>query len=183
MDFLPELDNLPPAGEGRLFFESQDVLSPADTNGRIQDVYEWEPEGVGLCNRKGGCLALISSGHYPKDSHFVNASANGDDVFFATREALVPQDKDGDFMDLYDARVEGGIPYNPPMPCLSAETCPTPDPPPPPDPSAGSASIVAPPNPTYCKKGFVKKHGKCVKKKQKKKHHKNKKQQKSGGSK
>ncbi len=187
-DFLPELDNLPPAGEGRLFFESQDVLSPADTNGRIQDVYEWEPNGVGLCRESGGCLALISSGHYPKDSHFVNASATGDDVFFTTREALVPQDKDGDFMDLYDARVGGGFPEEPIVDC-SAETCPNPQPPPPPDPTAGSAGLIAPPNPKYCKKGFVKKHGKCVKKKHKKKPHKNKKphkspaKQKSGGSK
>ncbi len=188
LDFLPELDNLPPAGEGRLFFESQDVLSPADTNGRIQDVYEWEPNGVGLCRESGGCLALISSGHYPKDSHFVNASATGDDVFFTTREALVPQDKDGDFMDLYDARVGGGFPEEPIVDC-SAETCPNPQPPPPPDPTAGSAGLIAPPNPKYCKKGFVKKHGKCVKKKHKKKPHKNKKphkspaKQKSGGSK
>ena len=33
---------------GRLFFDSPDALVPRDTNG-LEDVYEYEPEGVGGC--------------------------------------------------------------------------------------------------------------------------------------
>ena len=76
----------------RLFFESQDALVPDDTNGR-QDVYEYED----------GRAALISSGSGSEDASFVDASANGDDVFFITGQQLVGQDTDQS-ADLYDAR-------------------------------------------------------------------------------
>jgi hypothetical protein len=96
------------SADGRLFFESQDVLSPHDTNGDIQDVYEWEPSGAGSCKRGAGCILLISSGHSPNDSMFVDATPSGNDAFFITREQLLSQDKN-DQLDLYDARVGGGI--------------------------------------------------------------------------
>ena len=93
---------------GRVFFDSSDVLSPYDSNGRIEDVYEYEPSGIGSCGRKGGCIFLISSGHATSDSNFLGASASGDDVFFTTRDRLVPEDQD-DLTDVYDARMEGGF--------------------------------------------------------------------------
>jgi hypothetical protein len=109
------LKGLPPfrqpgnlSADGRLFFESGDVLSPRDTNGRIQDVYEWEPNGAGSCTRSRGCILLISSGHSANDSMFMDATPSGDDAFFITRQQLLPQDKD-DQLDLYDARVDGGL--------------------------------------------------------------------------
>jgi len=105
---FPQPGNLSADGQGRLFFESQDTLSPRDTNGHIQDVYEWEPNGVGSCKRAAGCVFLISSGHGPNDSMFVDSSDNGNDAFFVSREQLVLADKD-DQLDLYDARVGGGI--------------------------------------------------------------------------
>ena len=40
---------------------------------------------------------------------FLDASASGDDVFFATRERLAPTDTD-ELVDVYDARVDGGFP-------------------------------------------------------------------------
>jgi hypothetical protein len=95
--------NLTPAGNGRLFFESQDVLSQRDTNGSIQDVYEWEPDGVGSCARAGGCVFLISSGNAANDSMFLDSSADGNDAFLVTRERLLPRDQN-DQLDLYDAR-------------------------------------------------------------------------------
>ncbi len=184
-EFFAQPDNLPPAGEGRLFFESQDTLTPRDTNGHIQDIYQWEPDGVGDCKRPRGCLELISSGSSPKDSHFINASANGDDVFFDTRDRLVGADKD-DLLDLYDARVGGGIAEIVIPPCLG-EACSGPLSEAPLLPSPGSASFVGPPDPKRCKKGFVKKHGKCVRKKkrqkQKKQHNKRAAGHGKGGSK
>ena len=105
---FPQPENLLAGGEGRLFFESQDALTPTDTNGNIQDVYEWTPAGVGGCTRARGCVGLISSGQSPNDSMFLNATPSGSDVFFVTRERLVPEDQD-DLLDVYDARQSGGF--------------------------------------------------------------------------
>jgi phosphodiesterase/alkaline phosphatase D-like protein len=96
---------------GRLFFDSADALVPQDVNGE-EDVYEYEPAGVGGCAGTVGCVSLISSGLGAEASTFFDASATGGDVFFKTEDWLVPQDKDGVF-DLYDARV-----------CTSAAPCP-----------------------------------------------------------
>jgi sugar lactone lactonase YvrE len=163
--------NLSAEGNGRLFFESQDTLSPRDINGNIQDVYEWEPEGVGDCERAGGCVYLISSGNSPVDSMFVDSSDDGDDAFFITRQQLLPRDKN-EQLDLYDARVGGGFEEPASGPC-SPEACPGPLASPPAQPIPGSAGFTGPgnppkPKPKHCKKGFVKKHSKCVRKKPKK---------------
>ena len=114
-------ENLPANGEGRLFFESQDVLSSKDANGHIQDVYEWEPDGVGGCERTQGCVALISSGHNPNDSMFLTATPDAKNVFFVTREQLLGQDQD-DQLDVYDARIGGGINVGETAPC-GGEAC------------------------------------------------------------
>jgi len=91
------------------------VLVPADANGQT-DVYEWEREGTGSCERtsagfsetSGGCLYLISTGQSTQSSYFGDASADGSNVFFFTRQSLVGQDRDEN-ADVYDARVGGGI--------------------------------------------------------------------------
>ena len=70
--------------QGRVFFDSADALVPQDTNGR-EDVYEYEPQGVGSCARAGGCVSLISSGTSSEESVFLDASETGNDVFFLTR--------------------------------------------------------------------------------------------------
>jgi hypothetical protein len=93
---------------GRLFFDSEDALSPVDTNDQW-DVYEYEPGAVGSCQQVVGCVSLISSGKSPYQSLFRDASVTGDDVFFTTADPLVAQDGDQS-PDLYDARVDGGIP-------------------------------------------------------------------------
>ena len=111
---------------GRLFFTSSDALVPRDVNGR-DDVYEYEPVGVGSCrppsygqgasvvfNRTlGGCVGLISAGTGNTDSLFFDASASGNDVFFTTQDGLVQSDRDGT-ADMYDARV-----------CTQTEPCPS----------------------------------------------------------
>ncbi|HET7484130.1 MAG TPA: hypothetical protein VFJ64_01990, partial [Solirubrobacterales bacterium] len=170
-EFFPQPDNLPPLGEGRLFFESLDTLTPADENGRTQDVYEYEPSGVGGCTRVKGCLSLISSGKGPKDSWFIDASDTGRDAFFATHDQLLPADQN-DFMDLYDARAGGGIEEPPlPTPC-EGEACPGPVPNPPEAPGAGSSTLQVnePPPPRPCAKGKVRRHGKCLKRPRRHRH-------------
>ena len=94
--------------EGRLFFDSRDSLVAADTNAGVEDVYEYEPEAVGDCEREDGCVALISSGTSSQDSNFLAADEDGSNVFFTTYDQLSPRDMDGT-LDLYDARVDGGL--------------------------------------------------------------------------
>ena len=94
--------------QGRLFFDSRDSLSANDTNGKVEDVYEFEPEGVGSCTKEGGCVSLISAGHEPTDSNFFALDENGKNVFFTSRDRLVLKDND-DMIDLYDAREGGGF--------------------------------------------------------------------------
>lgn len=95
-----QLRNL--ADSGRLIFETKRGLLPGDSNGKI-DVYEFQD----------GRLDLVSSGTGSGDSRFLDASASGDDVFFATGERLVGWDDD-DNVDVYDAKVNGGLPEPPP---------------------------------------------------------------------
>jgi len=109
-------------GRARVFFDSSDALVPQDTNGK-QDVYEWEEDGRGSCRDASGCVALISSGTSSSESAFVDASADGSDVFFLTDSELVPQDTD-QLLDLYDAREGGGFPSPPTSPpACEGEAC------------------------------------------------------------
>jgi hypothetical protein len=103
------------ADGSRVFFDSREALVPQDTNGLL-DVYEWEQDGAGSCERSGGCIYLLSGGTSASNSYFVAASESGDDVFMVTRAALVPQDQNDNF-DLYDARVGAAQPLSPPV-CL-----------------------------------------------------------------
>jgi hypothetical protein len=113
------------ADGSRVFFQTKEALVPQDTNEQT-DVYEWEREGAGSCRRSspsfsersGGCLYLISSGQSGDQSYFGDASADGSDVFFFTRQPLVGQDQDEND-DLYDARVGGGIAAQNPLPATS----------------------------------------------------------------
>jgi hypothetical protein len=94
--------------EGRLFFDSRDSLVPADTNGGAEDVYEYEPGGVGGCKDDSGCVSLISTGTGTYDSNFFGADADGANAFFTTYLQLSPRDTD-ESVDLYDARSGGGL--------------------------------------------------------------------------
>jgi hypothetical protein len=104
--YLPQAHYL--SDSGRLLFDSHDALIPADTNGGFEDVYEYEPQGVGDCKREAGCTSLVSAGTGIADSNFLAMDESGANVFFTTRDQLVQKDTD-DLVDLYDARVEGGI--------------------------------------------------------------------------
>jgi len=129
---------------GRLFFDSQDSLSPFDTNGRVEDVYEFEPHEVGDCAVAGGCVRLISPGRSGFDSNFLAMDPSGHNAFFTSRDELVPQDKD-ELIDLYDAREGGGFPPEAPSAECQGEAClPSVSPPPPPTPA--SAGFKGPGN-------------------------------------
>jgi DNA-binding beta-propeller fold protein YncE len=126
--------------EGRLFFNSPDelvTLPAGETFVHKENVYEYEPAGLGTCESASGCVALISSGTSDRESAFLDASTNGDSVFFMTAGRLVPSDQDGSF-DVYDARV-----------CTPASPCITPPPPAPPQCTStdecrlGNASVPA----------------------------------------
>ncbi len=131
---------------GRLFFNSSDALVPQDVNGN-EDVYEYDPLGVGSCKQEtdptfskssGGCVGLISSGTAAEESGFLDASAaggrdaegneGGGDVFFLTGEKLVSSDND-DAYDVYDAHeCSSSSPCIVPPPvgapaCGTAEAC------------------------------------------------------------
>jgi hypothetical protein len=108
--------------DGRLFFDSEDALLGQATDGK-RNVYEYEPEGVGGCaaSGAGSCLYLISTGASSQGSSFLDASADGRDVFFLTREQLVAQDGD-EAIDVYDAREGGGFAEAQAPPC-AGEAC------------------------------------------------------------
>jgi hypothetical protein len=115
-------------GGREVFFTSTDAIIPQDTTeaasehmGPASDVYEWESDGTGSCTEQSGCLSLISTPTSGHGSEFLGAGANGDDVFFLTSSALVPQDLDT-VGDLYDARVDGGFVAPSTVPC-SGEDC------------------------------------------------------------
>jgi hypothetical protein len=165
---------------GRLFFDSDDALVPHDSNGR-QDVYEWEQDGEGSCEQASGCIFPISdvAGNY--ESFFLDASPSGNDVFFATEDQLVPADTDS-HVDVYDARVDGGFPVSTEPPsCDNGDSCKGPVSPQPGvfgapasatfsgagnlTPAPAVKQTVKPPPKPICKKGFVRRHGKCVRKK------------------
>jgi hypothetical protein len=100
------------ADGSKVFFSTTDALVPQDSNGK-EDVYEWE----------GGADHLLSSGTGNSGSYFVDASPSGKDVFFATRDRLVPADQDEN-LDVYDAREGGGFPAaQPPAAPCEAEAC------------------------------------------------------------
>jgi hypothetical protein len=134
----------------RVFFDSGDALAPQDTNG-AQDVYEYE----------GGRVYLISGGTAEEGAEFVDASANGNDVFFRTRQELVRGDTD-QLIDLYDARVGGGIAEPPlPPPCQDESCKPSASPQPTFAPRGSAifkgAGNLAPPAPVSVTKGKTKK--------------------------
>jgi hypothetical protein len=152
-------------------------------------VYEWERPGVGSCMESsvsfsvsgGGCVLPVSDVAGGSESHFLDASSSGDDVFLATGDQLVPSDTDtGE--DVYDVRVGGGFPVSVPPPvCVNTDSCK-----PPVSPQSGvfgvpaSATFSGPGNPVpsppsavvkpatrvvKCGKGKRRVHGKCVRKK------------------
>jgi hypothetical protein len=158
---------------GQFFFTSSSRLVAADVNG-VDDVYEY----------KDGSAKLISPGNAPFPATFADISEDGSDVFFTTQQKLVGRDNDGT-VDIYDARVGGGLPAQSPLPpqeCLRDDCKATPGAGPE-LPFGGSEALsgpgnVSPPKHKKCAKGKKAKkvNGKvhCVKTHKAKKHKTNK---------
>ncbi len=161
---------------GRVFFDSAEPLVPTDTNGQ-QDVYEWERDGTGSCHEVDGCVYLLSDGVNEDASYLLDASVNGDDAFIITRARLTPSDRN-ELYEVYDARVGGSSPAQPPA-CTGTGCQGVPAPPPtfatPPSATFNGVGNFAPPppappthkskpKPKACKQGYARKSGKCVKK-------------------
>lgn len=117
------------------FFDTPAALLPTDVDGEIapeplqpgpgypvvtheftssfystsSDVYEWRRQGLDGCEAPQGCISLISGGRGGIETVLLGVGAGGRDVFFATREALLPRDDDT-ASDIYDARIAGGFP-------------------------------------------------------------------------
>ena len=122
--------------DGTLFFDSSDALVPHASDGR-ENVYEYED----------GRVYAISDVAGGFQSFFMDASANGENVFFGTPDQLLPEDTSNN-LEVWDARVDGGFPVSvAPPPCNNGDAC---KPPPTPQPAAfgvpGSATFSGPGN-------------------------------------
>ena len=151
------------ADDGRVFFDSADPIAPRDLNGKV-DAYEYDQK-----TDAGEKIELISTGVSVFDSRLLGISADATDALFFTRDVLVPQDKNGERVKLYDARADGGFEYFPPeVPCKASDECH----------GAGTEAPAPPPIRTIkgskgndttttkkkgCRRGRVKRRGRCVK--------------------
>jgi hypothetical protein len=148
--------------DGRVFFNTGEQLVLRDTNEKL-DAYEWEKGESGDARQ-----ALISTGSSLFDSGMLGVTADGTDAFFFTRETIVKEeDFNGEAMKVYDARDHGGffkLPEAPP--CAAADECRGPASQAAPPPQIGTFKGTggeAKPRRKHCRKRFVRRHGKCVK--------------------
>lgn len=101
------------ADDGRTFFSTTEALVPQDVNG-VTDAYEFDPAT--------GEVVLLSTGKGSGPTSFAAASASGDDAFIVTRQQLVRADRDS-LVDVYDARVGGGLPEPPDAASCDGDAC------------------------------------------------------------
>jgi hypothetical protein len=145
------------ADGSRVFFQMPDALATGAVEGK-ENLYEW----------RQGVVYWLGTFSGAKAYGFLDASANGDDVFINTEQQLDPHDTDF-VLDAYDIRVGGGFPppTPAPVPCdPAADQCrPAPTPQPAGVGSGGSAAVSGPGNPPAprpCPKLKVRRNGKCV---------------------
>jgi hypothetical protein len=144
------------ADGSRVFFESFEALVPRDVND-TWDVYQWEAPGAGTCTAadptygeaSGGCVDLISAGEGASPSKLLDADAEGESAFIATRDRLVPGDED-DLVDVYAVRAAGGFPAPaPPAAPCEGEGCRGASPADPGSEGAGSSRFESDGNPDF----------------------------------
>ena len=101
----------------RIFFTSSDALTPQALLG-YPNVYEYQDGQVGL----------ISDGHDVTETvegsatRLIGTDETGDDVFFTTADQLLPRDTDT-WLDVYDARIDGGFPLLASPPKCAGDAC------------------------------------------------------------
>jgi hypothetical protein len=101
------------SNNGQVFFQTSEALLPRDTNG-LTNVYEYD---------YASGLHLISTGTSSSPTTLLDSSQSGDDVFFLTRQKLLPQDTNEEALSIYDARVDGGFPESSSQSCTTPEAC------------------------------------------------------------
>ena len=95
----------------RVFFDTPDSLVPEDTNGGApQSAKFGTPTSTDVYEAEGGKVYLISSGKATTPTVLQGTTPTGDDVLFTTTAKLAPQDTDGGYENVWDARVGGGFP-------------------------------------------------------------------------
>jgi hypothetical protein len=165
------------AENGAVAFESRDALTPHAVAGG-ENIYEYEDGNTYLISTGDETVQvrLLSAAGV---SRLLGISASGQDIFFKSNDSLVPQDT-GTQTAWYDARAGGGFPAPTTQPACLAGTCqgPLSTPPVLQTPSSAStagggnftpgpapqATVIPKPKSVKCKKGYVKKKAKCVKK-------------------
>jgi hypothetical protein len=163
----------------RVFFDTPDSLVPEDTNGSApQSAKFGTPTSTDIYEAEGGKVYLLSSGKATTPTVLQGTTPSGNDVLFTTTAKLAPQDTDGGYENVWDARVGGGFPEQAAgRPTCVGQSCRA---------AFGVAPVFAPPasttphsagspqptphvvKPLTCRKGLVKKRVKgklvCVKK-------------------
>jgi hypothetical protein len=156
---------------GQVFFDTADPLTEAVRNQQPNvylqsNVYEYED----------GRVHLLSSGTSDAPSYFYEASADGKDAYLIGAQALTPGASGAEY-SVYDAKVDGGFPGSPPATGCQGESCRGATTQPAAASSPATSGFSGPSEgPDHaqkpvCRKGRVKKAGKCVKKQAKKKRH------------
>ncbi len=191
-DFKTEINRLNLSEDGRaVFFETAGQLSPRATSAtnKCTSLYEFRTPSSRLSE---GTVRLVSDGRDVQlnkgteecGAQFQYTDASGSDVLFSTADPLLASDTDGFQRDLYDAREDGGFVTVSSGSCVvhaceggvsgpslgllgtSANGHVTPL-------SIARAPSSKPRRRTlanHCKRGFARKHGKCIKQKHKASH-------------
>ena len=160
-------DGLFMSDDGRTFFYTPDALVSKDTN-ELHDVYEYVEGRPQLITAGTGSEDTQSTGNQERTVGLAGVSDDGVNVFFSTFDTLVGQDENGKYAKYYDARTDGGFPFQPPpLPCEAADECHGAGSSPPASPKLGSTAELGPGGnwPTN-------KNGSSHHKKHHKKHHK-----------
>jgi hypothetical protein len=105
--------------DGRAFFSTQEALVDRDANG-VSDTYEYvdgRPQLISNGADAGNGTNLAPIG-------LIGVTLDGQNVLFGTYQTLVGQDENGLFYKIYDARANGGFPFQrPAAPCAAADEC------------------------------------------------------------
>ena len=105
-------ERCPAPANGAVFFSSPDALTPQALSDQTDFLGQLVPN---IYEYRDGEVYLLSDGHntsaanFSPGVYFAGSDASGDDAFFFTSDSLLASDGDTQ-QDLYDARVEGGLP-------------------------------------------------------------------------
>ncbi|HEY5045290.1 MAG TPA: hypothetical protein VII53_05480 [Solirubrobacteraceae bacterium] len=82
----------------QVFFSSRDALTPGAITGLL-NIYRWD----------GGTLTLVSPSSETSDSYYGGNTTDGSQVFFSSRQSLIPDSENHGQLAIYDAQL-GALP-------------------------------------------------------------------------